>query len=60
MVFGQKWRNWVRFYISSFRLLVLVNGSPGGFFQPLRSLRQGNSVSFAVYCGHGDFEEDGV
>jgi len=43
--FGEKWRAWIRFCISTVRFSILVNGTPSGFFTSSRGLRQGDPLS---------------
>jgi hypothetical protein len=43
--FGDKWVSWISHCISSARHSVLVNGSPAGFFNSSRGLRQGDPLS---------------
>jgi hypothetical protein len=43
--FGNKWRKWIYYCISTVRLSVLINGNPCGFFTSSRGLRQGDSLS---------------
>ena len=43
--FSAKWRQWIFFCISTFRFSVLINGSPCGFFESSRGLRQGDPLS---------------
>jgi hypothetical protein len=42
---GKKWRDWIRFCISTVRFSILVNGTPSGFFSSYRGLRQGDPLS---------------
>ena len=43
--FPEKWRRWVFFYISIFKFIILINGTPCGFFESSRGIRQGDSLS---------------
>ncbi|WMV55675.1 hypothetical protein MTR67_049060 [Solanum verrucosum] len=45
MGFGNKWINWINFCISTVKFSLIINGSPEGFFQSQRGLRQGDPMS---------------
>ncbi|RVW70881.1 putative mitochondrial protein [Vitis vinifera] len=45
MGFGEKWIRWIKWCISIASFSVLVNGTPVGFFQSSRGLRQGSPLS---------------
>ena len=52
--FNIKWINWIKVYLSSATILVLVNGSPTKKFKLRRGLRQDHPLApFFVYHGHG-------
>ena len=45
MGFGSQWLSWMKWCISTASFSVLINGSPAGFFQSSRGLRQGDPLS---------------
>ena len=45
MGFGRKWTQWIRTCISTVRFSIMVNGSPLGFFESSRGIRQGDPLS---------------
>ena len=45
MSFGSRWLSWIKWCISTASFSVLINGSPAGFFQSSKGLRQGDPLS---------------
>ena len=45
MGFGNRWVSMIKWCVSIASFSVLFNGSPAGFFQSLRGLRQGDPIS---------------
>jgi hypothetical protein len=43
--FGERWRKWIKFCVSTGKFSILVNGAPTGFFQRSRGIRQGDPLS---------------
>jgi hypothetical protein len=43
--FGERWREWIEWCISTVRFSILVNGSLEGFFNSSRGIRQGDPLS---------------
>ncbi|XP_059623148.1 uncharacterized protein LOC132266309 [Cornus florida] len=43
--FRNKWIGWVKAAVTTVQFSIMVNGSPHGFFQPSRGLRQGCPLS---------------
>ena len=42
--FGAKWRKWMYFCLATVRFSILINGTPCGFFNSTRGIRQGDSL----------------
>ena len=45
MGFGSRWLSWMKWCISTASFSILINGTPAGFFQSSRGLRQGDPLS---------------
>ncbi|RVW96170.1 LINE-1 reverse transcriptase-like [Vitis vinifera] len=45
MGFGERWTGWISWCISTATFSVLINGTPEGFFNSSRGLRQGDPLS---------------
>ncbi|RVW26080.1 putative ribonuclease H protein [Vitis vinifera] len=49
----ERWIMWIEWCISTVRYSVLINGSPSGFFQSSRGLRQGTPIPLPVRDSYG-------
>ena len=49
MGFSSRWMSWIKWCISTTSFLVLINGSPVGFFLSSRGLRQGDPLSLYLF-----------
>jgi hypothetical protein len=47
--FGQKWCSWIAFCISTISFSVLIYGSPAGFFNSSRGVRQGDPLFLFLF-----------
>ena len=47
--FHEKWRRWVFFCISTVKYSTLINGTPCGFFESSRGIRQGDPLSLLLF-----------
>lgn len=49
MGFGAKWLSWITFCLASSTFSVFISGSPVGFFNGSRGLRQGDLLSSFLF-----------
>ncbi|XP_034707082.1 uncharacterized protein LOC117930550 [Vitis riparia] len=49
MGFGEKWTGWISWCISTASFSVLVNGTPEGYFNSSKGLRQGDPLSLYLF-----------
>ncbi|XP_047339706.1 uncharacterized protein LOC124943201 [Impatiens glandulifera] len=49
MGMGQKWIDWIKFCVSTPKFSIIVNGSPKGFFESSRGIRQGDPLSLFLF-----------
>lgn len=47
--FSKKWIGWIKECLSTVSYSILINGSPSGFIQPSRGLRQGDLLSSFLF-----------
>ena len=47
--FHEKWRRWVFFCISTIKYSILINGTPCGFFESSRGIRQGDPLPLLLF-----------
>jgi hypothetical protein len=48
--FEERWREWIKFCVSTLKFSILVNGVPSGFFQSSRGIRQGDHLSPLLFA----------
>ncbi|XP_047339811.1 uncharacterized protein LOC124943328 [Impatiens glandulifera] len=49
MGMGEKWNDWIKFCVSTAKFSIIVNGSPKGFFEISRGIRQGDPLSSFLF-----------